>query len=45
MKFMKLFVIQHEAELFALTHGGEISIRYDWDELRNQMIKFYVVKF
>lgn len=42
---MRFFTIKRNAELFAMEHKGKIEVKYDWDYLRNKMIKFYIVKF
>lgn len=43
--FIKFFLSKMQAEQFAREHNGIISIVYDWDYLKNKMIKMYSVKF
>lgn len=42
---IKMFTIEKNAIAFARKHNGKIIIKYDWDDLKNRLIKFYLVKF
>ena len=42
---IKMFVVEKNAINFAQITAGKITIKYDWDSVKNQMIKYYVVKF
>lgn len=43
--FIKIFLIEALAMQFAKANNGKLSIRYDWDSMRNEMIKEFVVKY
>lgn len=45
MKFIKIFQNPVKAESFAKEHGGQVNIQYDWDTIKNRMIKIYIVKY
>ena len=42
---IRMFVVEKNAIRFATEKNGKIFIKYDWDESRNKMIKYFVVKF
>lgn len=42
---MRLFTIKEKAETFAKENKGKIEIKYDWDFLKNRLVKYYIVKF
>lgn len=43
--FMRVFSIEAKAIEFATIVHGILSVRYDWDSMRNQMVKEFVVKY
>ena len=45
MMLIRIFQIESKANDFAKIHNGKIEIRYNWDSIKNKMIKEYVVKF
>lgn len=45
MKFTKMFTVKANAERFAREVSGTITVMYDWDALKNKMVKLYMVKF
>lgn len=45
MTFIKIFSIESKANEFAKLHNGKVFIKYDWDSIKNFMIKLYVVKY
>lgn len=44
-KMIRVFETATQAEVFAKTVKGKVEVKYDWDAMRNTMIKEYVVKF
>ena len=42
---MKFFVIEAQAERFAQEVHAKVTIQYDWDDMRQAIVKIYVVKF
>lgn len=45
MVFMKVFSIEAKAEQFARTVGGRVVVRYDWDLMRGEMVREFIVKW
>lgn len=45
MTFIQVFSIEKRAIEFAKQNSGKIFIKYDWDEVHNRMIKYYIVKY
>lgn len=43
--FIKVFFIEALAQLFAREHGVDYSVRYDWDDLRQEIVKEFVVRY
>lgn len=43
--FMKIFLDEVKANEFMQLVKGILTIRYDWDDMKNQMIKEFVVKY
>lgn len=41
---VKTFVTEKEANSYAAENKGRVEISYDFDELRNQIIKTFLVK-
>ena len=42
---MRIFLDEVKANEFMQLVKGILTIRYDWDDMRNQMIKEFVVKY
>lgn len=42
---IQYFSTENKAFRFATQCGGTISIEYDWDNVKNKMVKYYVVKY
>lgn len=42
---IRMFEVEKDAIRFALEKRGKVTIKYDWDEIHNKMIKYFVVKF
>jgi hypothetical protein len=45
MNFIKEFVDEKKAVMFAKAHSGKVTIRYDWDARSNKIVKNYRVIF
>lgn len=45
MKFIKIFTNEKEAYRFAVQRGARVSIRYEWDEVCNRLIREFVVRY
>ncbi len=43
--FMRIFLDEVKAKEFMQLVKGILTIRYDWDDMRNQMVKEFVVKY
>lgn len=43
--FIKVFFIEALAATFARERGVDYSIRYDWDSMRSEMVKEFVVRY
>ena len=43
--FMRIFLDEVKANEFMQLVKGILTVRYDWDDMRNQMIKEFVVKY
>lgn len=43
--FMRIFLNEVKAMEFMRLVKGILTIRYDWDDMRNQMVKEFVVKY
>lgn len=43
--FMRVFLNEVKARKFMQLVKGILIIRYDWDDMKNQMIKEFVVKY
>lgn len=43
--FMRIFLDEVKANEFMQFVKGILTIRYDWDDMRNQMVKEFVVKY
>jgi len=43
--FMRIFLDEAKAVEFMQFVKGILTVRYDWDDMRNQMIKEFVVKY
>lgn len=43
--FMRIFLDEAKATEFMELVRGILTVRYDWDDMRNQMIKEFVVKY
>lgn len=45
--FMRIFLdeVKVKAKEFMQLVKGILTIRYDWDDMRNQMVKEFVVKY
>ena len=44
-KFIKEFLTEAAAKTFARSHNGIIVTRYDYDNIHNKVLKFYIVKY
>lgn len=45
IQFIKIFYSLSEAESFAALHAAKIIIRYDWDDMKETIIKEYEVRY
>ena len=45
MKMIRVFTTETQAVTFAQRVQGKITIKYDWDSLRNRIVKEFIVKF
>lgn len=43
--FIKIFFVEALAKTFASERGVDYSIRYDWDDFRQEIIKEFVVHY
>lgn len=43
--FMRIFLDEVKAKEFMQLVKDILTIRYDWDDMRNQMVKEFVVKY
>lgn len=43
--FMRVFFDEVKATEFIELVKGILTVRYDWDDMRNQMVKEFVVKY
>ena len=43
--FMRIFLDEVKGVEFMQLVKGILTIRYDWDDMRNQMVKEFVVKY
>ncbi len=43
--FMRIFLDEVKAVEFMELVKGILTIRYDWDDMRNQMVEEFVVKY
>lgn len=43
--FMRIFLDEVKAVEFMQLVKGILTIRYGWDDMRNQMVKEFVVKY
>ena len=44
-KFKKVFTEEEVAESFVSQSGGEIIVRYDYDDMRGKVIKQFEVRY
>ena len=42
--FMRIFFDEVKAIEFMELVKGTLTVRYDWDDMRNQVVKIFVVK-
>lgn len=45
MSFVKVFSSSTQANVFAMSVGGKVSLRYDWNYFTNSIIKEFVVRY
>lgn len=45
MKFLKVFKSKAQAEKYVAEQGGKVQIIYQWDDMRQTIVKTYIVKF
>ena len=43
--FMKIFSVEKNAQKFAKEFGGKVVVRYDWDDMRQKVIRQFIVKY
>lgn len=43
--FIKVFSVEKNAQKFAKEKGGCLIIHYDWDDMRNKVVKHFIVKY
>lgn len=43
--FIRIFLVEAKAIQFAEMVKGILSIRYDWDSMRGEMVKEFVVRY
>lgn len=44
-KFIKVFENEKEADAFAIIHNTKTIIRYDWDEVFEKIIRYFIVEY
>ena len=45
MNFLKVFKSKAQAEKYVAEQGGKVQIIYQWDDMRQIIVKTYIVKF
>lgn len=43
--FIREFTIKKQAEKFAEEKHGKLNIIYNWDDMKNRIVKIYRVKY
>lgn len=43
--FIKVFSVEKNAERFAKENKGKVQVRYEWDDMRNKIVKQFIVKY
>lgn len=43
--FVREFTVKENAEKFAKAKNGKVDKKYEWDYLKNKLVKKYVVKY
>ena len=43
--FVKVFSVEKNAERFAKENEGKVQVRYEWDDMRNKIVKQFIVKY
>ncbi len=43
--FVKVFSVEKNAQKFAKENGGKVIVRYDWDDMRQKIVRQYIVKY
>lgn len=44
-KMMKIFTTETQAKAYVATQGGKLTVRYEWDDMKREIVKTYIVKF
>lgn len=42
---MKVFESKKQAEKYIAEQGGKVQVIYQWDDMRQTIVKTYIVKF
>lgn len=42
---MKVFKTEAQAKAYVSEQGGKIVVHYEWDDMRQTIVKTYIVKF
>jgi recombinational DNA repair protein RecT len=45
MNFVKEFQVEVNAQKYAKSVNGKVQVRYEWDSMKNKVVKTYVVKY
>lgn len=45
IKFIKVFENEKEADAFAIIHNTKTIIHYDWDEVFEKIIRYFIVEY
>lgn len=43
--FVRIFTIEKNAQKFAKENGGRLTIHYDWDDMKQKIVKQFIVKY
>lgn len=43
--FIRIFTTSKTAEKFASEKKGRVQVKYDWDDMKQRIIKTYIVKY
>ena len=45
MNFVKEFQVEANAQKYAKAVKGKVQVRYEWDSMRNKVVKTFIVKY